>query len=454
MTTNGVLEADGGTLSGPSTTSCDLPHNDLPPASVSLQGLGTAAPFLDALANGPLDDATIHGVPANPDASVGRLLGKIVSCALAPGDNLSDVAGIPLHGELGLCAEWAHSSLSPTRKPGCLQVVSSCVLARVNAIGARVVLSLRASDPALLPVRNAVPVEDQYREHHGTPIPSFQPCNPSSSRANCGFLRGYVGQCVPGRTVSIVAKPSGTTIRVCRGLHGCDRTITGSPPQPIRAYAGLVGEGVDSLKVACPISGYYGVMVKPPSQAKPAVKVKSTGGTYPAEEKRVFSFAEGAFYGDIFETGKYRDRCAGQMLGGDQYACFGKGWTSGVDQFNDRYCNLGTGSNCLVNQPMPCFRGAPDDRCESDAVSGLGFARCRATFPPASGPAPGPQVPWQLPLTTYLNNPCDLSSDPACDPDSVFKTGPEHGYKPGQRTGTRPPKSGAERRGTAHRLGG
>ena len=189
VTTSGVMEADGGTLAGyPSTTTCDLPHNDLVPGSISVQGLSAAAPFLDALANGALDEATIQPFSANLDKNVGQLLGKIVSCALARDVSFS-VAGITLRGELGLCKEWKNSRLSsllPTRKSECLQVVSSCVLARVNAIGARVILSLRASEPALrslrvndpelLKLRKAVPVEDHYREHHGTPIPSFQPC--------------------------------------------------------------------------------------------------------------------------------------------------------------------------------------------------------------------------------------------------------------------------------------
>jgi hypothetical protein len=471
VSTSGVLVADGGTLpSDPSTTACDLPHNDLLPASISLQGLSEASPFLEALANGPLDDHTLLRVSANLDdehvkVNVGRLLGKIVSCALDRGTKLSDVAGIALRGELGLCAEWANSSLSPSRKPVCLQVVSSCVLARVNAIGARVILSLRASDPALrslrvrdpelLKTRDAVPVENRYRENHGTPIPSFERCAPSGSQANCGFLRGFVGQCIPNRAVRIAASPPGTTIRVCKGLYGCDK-IARSPRWPIRAYAGLVRQGVDSLNVVCPMSGYYGVMVKPPSQAKPAVKVTSKGGTYPAREEQVFTFAEGAFYGNLFDTNKSLDRCAGgQMLAGDQYACFSNGWNSGVDQINDRYCNLGTGSNCLVNQPMPCFResGAADNRCESDALSGLAFARCKATFPAASGPPPGLQVPWEWALTTYLNNPCDLSSDPACDPDSVYHPRPEHDSKSGRRTGTHPPKPARERDRTAHALG-
>jgi hypothetical protein len=423
---SGVLPLGPGGL-GPAASGCDLPHNELLPASVSLAGLKLAAPFLDALANGTLDDATLNGVVAHlqavdptigplPGKIVGPLLDKIVSCALGPGQNVM-VAGTRLDGQLGLCARWLKSSLSSPEKPACLQRVSACVLARVNAIGARVILSLRASDSAL-PLRDAVPVEDRYRESHGTSIPSFQPCTNAGSQINCGFWRGYVGRCAPTEPVEIAAKPAGTRIRVCKGLYGCEKQVSGFPPPPVRAYAGLIRDGLDTLRLTCPVGGYYSVMVRPKGTEPPSVTVK--GGVYPADEKAVFTFAEGAFYGDLFETNKNQDVCGGQILTGDENACFSRGWTSGVDQMNDRFCNLGTGSNCFQNQPMPCFRNRSDDRCATDAVSGKAFSLCKSTFPNPPASPPGSQAPWKWPLTTYLNSPCDLSSDPACDPERVF----------------------------------
>jgi len=90
----------------------DMPHNDMPHNSVSLEGLTKAAPLLDAIRNGTLDDETIAAViaakPGVKDNDVGALLGKSVSCALDKGTTLHPFPSTPptdLSGELGICGK-------------------------------------------------------------------------------------------------------------------------------------------------------------------------------------------------------------------------------------------------------------------------------------------------------------------------------------------------------------
>lgn len=431
----------------------ELPHNELPHNSISLEGLAKAAPFLDALANGPLSDATLSAVVATPSASAAsmKLLDKIVSCALDPGVK-RHLNGHEFEGELGVCGshspfgDWATASLLPARKQKCLEIVSSCVLALVNAKGARVVISVRARSPrTMFPLLNRVPVETKYRAG-GAPIPSLESCSATHLPPDCGFQPGSVGRCVAGKEVKVVAKPAGANIRVCKGIYGCD---TGTP---VPAYTGLLREGVGTLVFACPRNGprvqgehwgYYSILTGPTGGTRPAsVKATSPRGAYPAKEKDVFTWPEGAFYGNLFDTARNAESLSSNVretgasgkeqdtqgtsregkektLGGDQHACFSPVWADGVAQMNDRFCAIPNGFECFANKPMPCSRRF-DDRCRQNALAGRAVANCA----PTSSTTTSAHAIWTLPITTYLNNPCDLSAKETCDPDRVITPPP------------------------------
>jgi hypothetical protein len=401
----------------------DMPHNDMPHNSVSLQGLTKAAPLLDALANGPLADATISAAiaahPAVKDPDVGPLVGKIVSCALDSGTTLLPFPAPPqpteLAGELGLCGKnspfgnWHAAALAdPDKKKGCLEAVTACVLARVNALGHRIVISVRSRSPEMpFKLQKQVPVETQYRDKKK--VASFEAC--SGSGPDCGFAPQFVGRCTPGAQVKVKAAAANAGIRICKGLYGCDTL------QPMPPYTGVVvASQVGSAQFSCPSGGYYSVMTRPSSA------VKANKGRYPASEKSVFGWPEGGFYGNIFRTDflarvaeKYRETKGPAVLAGDQNACFSPVWVDGVAQMNDRFCAGVPG--CFVNNPMPCFK-APSDRCAANAVASQAFGKCKPIASASSEPV------WDRVITTYLNDPCDLSAQEKCDPKKIVRGRP------------------------------
>src|SRR3954470_21510995 len=436
----------------------DMPHNDMPHNSVSLAGLTKAASLLGALAKGPLDDATIKGAftlsPSVLDTDVAKLLDKIVSCALdrnielkpfpvkdATGGNGNGSATTRLAGELGLCGsrsifgDWHTAALSGSALRSCQEAVTACVLARVNALGHRIVISIRTQANLPIALHAQVPVETQYRDHK--PIPIFAPCTGSGS--DCGYERQFVGRCTANQNIRVRVtdnSPHNTKIRICRGLYGCEKSV----PKPYRKYSHRLAERVDVAPFVCPSDGpqigterwgYYSVMTKPGSPG--SVVVQASSGDYPAREEAVFTWPEGAFYGNIFNT-ELTARVASQcpdadkrdpVLAGDQHACFGPMWEHGVGvgQMNDRFCAIPPfapvpASACFATPPMACFLGA-GDRCATNALSSGAFGDCKPTkFPSA-------ESVFNLAITTYLNDPCDLSSD-TCDPDKVVAR-----YRPG-----------------------
>jgi len=263
------------------------------------------------------------------------------------------------------------------------------------------------------------PIETQYRDKH--PVKSLMPCSGPPS-ADCGYAGQFVGKCRPGDPVTVKAKRNTAGIRICKGLYGCDK---GAPMPWYTAV--LIDNKVGSAQFACPQNGYYSVMTRPSSQ------VTASKGRYPASEGEVFDFPEGTFYGNIFRTDllardaeKYRDRQTPGLLGGDQNACFSPKWTNGVAQMNDRFC-AGT-SGCFVHDPLPCYK-APGDRCATNAISGKPFAKCTPIAPGSS------ETVWDLAITTYLNDPCDLSShQEKCNPREIVR---DDGYEKKPRASKR-----------------
>ncbi|WP_437288535.1 hypothetical protein [Sorangium sp. So ce406] len=367
------------------------------------------------------------GFTATGPESEKELLKYVVGCAVDPGVSVA-AGGLTWSGELGLCGDTSTlgSWMKDPAQPGCLEAVSACVLARVNALGKQVPVSIRDQDHRLT-LLDAVPVQRALRE--GPSIQSFDACGhggPPTLHENCGWTAAYVGICKRGKRVSLqrrepVKEP--VIARVCKGIHGCDHGLAdrSNPPGYPFHYAGFVGGfGEDQpIEFTCPWdvgaapSGhlddtYFSVMVAPADTGSVSPRaVKASPGatfTYPAAEREVFTYAEGAFYGDIFKAPPASRTSAGDDDG--RHACYSEIWSEGQAYFTDRFC-AGRGLDCELDAPtLPC--------------------RPLGAFPhvcAATGPAPestyldckeGPSSTyrWEHGVTVFLNDPSDLASGP------------------------------------------
>lgn len=423
-------------------------------------------PLARALIEHPLVHAQLH------ERGAAAMMEEIVRCALGPEKELThvDLTGTrrTWRGELGLCqhpqlavGDW--SAGPPTQ--ACQELVTACVMARVNALEAAIPLSLRGAPPELFPLRSAVGAERHLRTQRGdedpadgTPIESFR-WPVCQTGQDCQWAPAYVGTCQGGTVELVIDSPTvcgKTPIRVCGGIHGCDKPrppgVGGDLPyskfltQRDGACAGA------ALSFACPtepnLAGFYAVMVRragpitAPPPPVPAVRKVSGTGSYPAPEAEVFPHVEGAFWGNLFQPEQLAVHCqvdpanppalvcrtregtpelppcsaahpppqcnksaTARVPYMDIYACYAltrKGATDAPEQdavayLNSRLC-VQDGSD------RPCFPSPPERcsaRCEWDAEQGH-YRDCRGDA------RPGKPATTYRPITTYLNAPCDL----------------------------------------------
>ena len=423
------------------TTLMDLPRNGLASAAITREALtapGTQS-VLHAIASGALTAPTTlsnanRAWLASDDALAGNardLLKYIVSCALDPG--VQGLPGVSYHnepltwlGELGLCdgqpgtpGNW----MTGAPGEGCLQAVTACVLARVNAQSKRVIISMRGESTALLPLRPKVKAETKYRENNGTPIRSFDTCSTTSgnpvSRQDCGWQARHVGTCVPGSSVTLQTSSS-AMVRICKGIYGCDYSTSGAG-YDTPWYAGHIKSTTvatgGSLSFTCPQApvlatarSYFSVMLAstiPNVSLSPNVDVTvinpiSDQFMYPAPENKVFAYREGAFYGNIFDATAWLGPSAlplasPELLAGFQYACYSNAWTIDLARLSDRLC-AGPTNPCFEHVPQPC-----QQRCLAQVNETGAYLNCHEEAPESRW--------WNHAITVYLNHPCDLARD-------------------------------------------
>jgi hypothetical protein len=177
------------------------------------------------------------------------------------------------------------------------------------------------------------------------------------------------------------------------------------------------------LTLTCPDSGFFGVMTAP-AHAK-VVSRGSGAGSYPASEKDVFPFLEGAFFGNLFDPdGLTKNRemkleNGHPTLVGDVdegtiphrniYACYSlDNDEQGVAYADARICvKPEANERCFPNPPRRChFKDAEVNRqkgyhCKWHSSDGL-YRECvgddGVTYPA---------------MTVYLHEPCGLS-DAGC----------------------------------------
>lgn len=375
-----------------------------------------------------------------------EMMSYLASCALSPGQSISyndtntGASYGPWEGQLGLCPAWYTGPASAT----CQELVSACLLARVNAFGIKVDLSMRGRGAPSLLTASSVQTID-HGKTSGT-ISSFTACTfgfPGAGR-NCGYVANQIGTCIPGTPVSVgagappasscLSPPLGsssgdTVLRVCAGVVGCDDTA----PEFLRESSGSCGSTHPSVTFNCPPSGYFAVMSGPqspggPSTATPAAT--TTGGTvYPATEEAVFPWQEGAFFGNVWApgslnssihsgenwvdaNGKFHPAASIPLSAGavftQMYACSGVYWTHAEAYSDDRVCAGGgtTPTNCAARPLGACSTGmSATPACPSTHVCSV----LHAPSAMADYDDCGVSGAWTNPITVYLHMPGDAS---------------------------------------------
>lgn len=376
------------------------------------------------------------------DVDAQHFMKYLVGCALDAGESVQwreplTHAVRQWEGGAGLCPEWATAAPSQA----CLHRVSACLLARNNAFGRRVELSLRgedASNPhkfALAPV--TVPTE--YDPDTSARAASFEACEGEGDAAlsDCGWTVDALGRCTPGQTVRLGAggsapdacgsqEPLGTTLsgravlRVCEGLAGCD----GDGARQLAQSEGSCGDEKPAVAFTCPPSGNFNVMLAPWARGTSTVAVvgveEGASVAYGLSEQQAFRHREGAFYGTLFDAkalaatvyvarGKVYGK--GQTVQGSVYrkmfSCYEPAWSAGLAYSTHRVCALPSEDplNCAATVAGPCWDvEASHSLCAKDdgTVVRLGDGDYEGCRDPSGHT-------WNEPVTVFLHGACDLA---------------------------------------------
>ena len=426
--------------------------NSLTTQALVLNAIATNPQASDLLVSDGLEPL-FHPVTGNaylqrqlkdPDAR--QFMSYLVSCALPRGTEVewkNPQTGLleKWAGLVGLCPTWKTGAPSDT----CENWVSACLLARNNALGQRVELSLRGEDPtrpALFSTQAQLrPVE--YDPALGGPAPSYTACATPTSGVNrdCGWKADAVGACVPGQTVRLGAggrapdqcaagSELGTwsdarmMVRVCEGLVGCD----GGSARMLGQSEGTCSTTQAAVSFTCPASGDFNVLTAPyqsPQTGTASVAVETgtpAGARYRLSEREVFRLREGAYYGNLFvsrlikakavyvdDSGRVQNkeqRVQGAIYGG-MFSCQAPEWSTEAAYATHRLCAVpGGGANCAATSTGTCVepthRAYPHSRCKKEdgpLVVGDGdYEEC-------SDPS---GVYWKQPITVYLHDACAL----------------------------------------------
>ena len=429
--------------------------NQLPLASILLNSvIGTEARLL-LLTTNPLSTASFDGVLPGDDLGLQLIdtdaqvfMKYLVRCALAPEDPkvmwnhpLNNTVSESWSGQLGLCSAWASGPPSPE----CLELVSACMLAAENALGKSVATSQRGLNLAggALPTDAAVTVK--ALDEDGFEIASFGACLRGTTGADrdCGWSEeaSFVGTCTPGDNVVLQCDVGSSrgVIRVCEGHTGCNHGSTAS----IIEHASMC-DARAQLPFTCPAGGSYAVMAGPvQSGNQVALDLDASTGEFPASELQVFDRREGAFFGSMLSPGSRSSLVASHVdsagvvhrnvpNGGStnvntrMYACHDIAWGD-VDAYaTDRLCALVKDSEghqaelCaadslgVCNDPVPAHPVLFCTVNDAPPLAGDGdFGGC----------TDDDGMPWNRPVTVFLDHPCDLAG-PGIEGDSC------PGYQP------------------------
>lgn len=375
------------------------------------------------------------------DSLTQTFMSYLVSCALAPGQMVKYYEPgweNKWEGAMGLCPEWYKGPASQE----CQEVVSACLLGRVNANGIAVEISFHGHDGGgtAIPLGKEVPAGDIY-ENSSKVTALTTECAVASSSIwrECGWDHDFVGYCGAGSTVTVgagappasscasakigqtydVGYGTDSIMRVCSGIRGCatwDAEFIGHADN-------TCGTLQPSLTFTCPTSGYYTVMTANRwSHRKVQTQTAANAGYMHATEPQVFSWREGSFYGNVFgslhpNVDVRYDSDFGKVVGREfavegsiytnMWACYSNVWNYPDAYMKDRTC-AGNSYNCAATPVGACqyhATGTPTYVCDSNdgapATGDYDYQGCNGN----NG------TEWKNGITTYLNDPCDVAGD-------------------------------------------
>jgi len=387
------------------------------------------------------------------DSLTREFMKYLVSCALEPTQVVSykdpfTGSTYKWKGEMGYCPKWG--DVSGYADETCQQVISGCLLSRVNAFGQHVRLSQRGHDQfnTAIPLADVVPAGSTYGSG-GSVLPLTNRClfGTTGAARECSWKPSETGYCTPGAIVTVglgappasncAAPPLGTSngadtvLRVCDGITGCrqsDGTYLGQANN-------TCGTLYPSVTFTCPASGFFTTMFGHNSAlstpSTPSWKPDVQNGVL-GTENEVFGYQEAAFYGNVFDSKALRPDAHimvnpnGEVSGradlmnkrekgsiyGNMFACWSPVWDDGMAYATYRVCGGPIAENCAAVPVGACGKdavgsGYPENLCkEEDDPIQTGdndFQFCDDTT--------GAGVYWKHAMTVFLNHPCDLIPD-------------------------------------------
>ncbi len=351
----GCGRCTGSTPAGPSlgVTSNAITMNALTTNALTTNADRLAELLRSTLESGSFGPGTSLG-EALWDPNAQQLMEYLVSCALPPGQKVTwqppptnpPVAPVTWQGALNLCPQWHDGGVASDAS--CQELVSSCLLARNNAFGVAVPISIRGFD-----------TNGGYfgggTLGNGRPEYEEFPWREGSFYGNM-FLPGSLH-----RELQVEAMLDGSRVKVV--YH-----VANSSPQPpvfdmsVSDYA----DKSDAMRRDAREAGHRSFGWQP--SAEPVV---------------------------VYENA---------------FACWSPEWNAGDAYLHQRVCAGPIGAQrCVATAVGACTESgvlpqAPGLLCQSLHEPSVGYF----DFDDCAGTAGAAKAPWPFPITVFLRNPCAI----------------------------------------------
>lgn len=400
------------------------------------------------------------------DLDAQRFMSYLVSCALGPGDFIEwydprpPTPGVQRwFGKAGLCPQWKVG----VPAPDCLQRVSACLLARNNALGRRVELSMRGQHQWNSTGPNIYTLEARTlpADHDpisALPLASSQPCGlgESGPQRDCGWKADGIGVCDASGTALVGAgaptscsgpapvlgsSAGQVVLRVCAGVVGCDHGSSRNLGEATGSCAGP--SPVPVVSFTCAPGQYFSVMTAPWSSTNP--HPTATVAVSPASvvrhglsETQVYGVREGAFYGNLFgrrvngvstalapgvnvdvRPVMEGEQVTYEVVGDDvrivgsiyrnMFSCYDPVWATGAAYASSRLCALPDADptlsvNCAAKVTGACFNSLNPPSPGQCAIQDGPLTPGDRDYEQCKDPL---QNVWMHPVTTFLHSACD-----------------------------------------------